>query len=512
MRSYIPVKARKRRFAAMSFAVLSLALVVANNPAEAAKQDRGLTRYEALEPNVEFWKDVFVLYTSRQAVFHDRDHVKLVYSIVDLGDIIDGDLSAYTQDRRIRERLRAETRRLEGILRHLAKGAPRNDEEKRISALVKDVLGSTTDAARLAINMRYQRGLGDEFCGAMSRASVLMPRMREMLEAEGVPVELAALPLVESSYRIDAHSYAGAVGMWQFTRSTGKRFMNVDYVYDERRDPLRATEAAAKYLRENYEKLGAWPLAITAYNYGAGGLVRAVQEHGTTDLSVILRKHKSRRFGFASRNFYAEFLAAKDVVAEAEKHCGKIEPAGPALASVRLRNYVAFDNIASAAGVKRDELAVWNPALHRDVVKGKLLVPRGYSVNVPTQAKQKLESGLAALPKSAWRSAQVAYYATHRVTRGQTLSHIAKIYATSVSSLKEYNNISDPRRLRYGQVIKVPTAGARLASTGTHRVTRGQTLSHIARLYDTSVSALKRTNGISDPRRLKYGQIIKVPR
>ncbi len=111
---------------------------------------------------------------------------------------------------------------------------------------------------------------------------------------------MSNLPLIPSAY-----SKFGAAGIWQFTRSTGRRYMEVGYVLDERRDPIRATHAAAQLLKENYEKLGSWPLAITAYNHGAAGMARARQKHG--DYPAIFKSYRSRTFKFASRNFYSEF-------------------------------------------------------------------------------------------------------------------------------------------------------------------------------------------------------------
>ncbi len=501
----------------LSVFALCFAATAATSYAQPDTEKR-LVRYDELAPNVAFWKQVFVHYTGKQAVFHDRKHLDLVYSIVDLGDIVDSGRSSYRIERAVRARMRAETHRLDGVLKRVAAGSRNTKEEKRLAELIRKKLGSSAKAAELVGRARAQRGLGHQFCEAMQRARPYLPAMREILWRHGVPEDVAALPLVESSYRSDAMSYAGAVGMWQFTRTTGRRFLRIDYATDERRDPLRATEAAARYLRDNYERLGTWPLAITAYNHGEAGMERAVRMVGTTDFSIIQKQYKSRSFGFASANFYAELLAAADVVAEADTVCPNLDDTPEFREQVSLDHFVPISRLASCAGTSKAELVRLNPALLPDVVKGKLWVPRSYQLNIPAGAKAKFSSAYAALPRTALRTAQVPYHATHRVRRGQTLSQIAKMYRTSVGSLKTYNHISDPRRLRSGQLLTVPFPGrlpvTKTASSKgfrTHRVQKGQTLSGIAKLYRTSVHMLKTTNGILDSRTLRSGQRIRIP-
>ena len=147
-----------------------------------------------------------------------------------------------------------------------------------------------------------------------------------VLEQHGVPEEIAALPHVESSFNPAAYSKVGAAGLWQFMPSTAKRFMRVDGVVDERLDPYSATEAAANLMLYNYRLLGSWPLAVTAYNHGPGGLRRAQEELGTSDIAVIVKRYQGATFGFASRNFYVAFLAALEVDRNAEKYFGPIAP------------------------------------------------------------------------------------------------------------------------------------------------------------------------------------------
>src|SRR5262249_5095074 len=146
----------------------------------------------------------------------------------------------------------------------------------------------------------------------------------------GLPVELALLPMVESGFNRYARSKCGAVGLWQFTRSTGKEYMTVNGGRDDRLNPARATEAAAQLLLHNHDLLGSWPLAITAYNYGTSGMMRAVEATGGGDYCEILRRWDGPRFGFASKNYYSEFLAALQVYQYREAYFPGIDQEVPA--------------------------------------------------------------------------------------------------------------------------------------------------------------------------------------
>src|SRR4029453_14806897 len=152
--------------------------------------------------------------------------------------------------------------------------------------------------------LRFQLGQRDKFRDGLVRSGAYEEQMRAVFRENGLPDGLALLPHVESSFNVRAYSKYGAAGVWQFMRGTGRRFMKVDYVIDERLDPITSTRAAARLLRENYGILGSWPLALTAYNHGAAGMNGAVEKVGTSRIEVIIARYDSPSFGFASRNFY----------------------------------------------------------------------------------------------------------------------------------------------------------------------------------------------------------------
>ena len=162
----------------------------------------------------------------------------------------------------------------------------------------------------------------EAFAGALAAERLYRPIVERVLRREGLPAALAALPLVESSYHPGAISGAGAVGLWQLTPPVARRYIKVSGDVDERTDPARASEAAARHLRELRDALPSWPLALTAYNHGLAGVQRARAELGTDDLGLLVAHYRGPRFGVASRSFYAQFLAALHVM----RHAGRYFP------------------------------------------------------------------------------------------------------------------------------------------------------------------------------------------
>ena len=138
---------------------------------------------------------------------------------------------------------------------------------------------------------------------------------RKIFREEGLPEDLAFLPHVESSFQASARSSAGAVGLWQFTRGAAERFMTVNTKVDERLNPIASARGAARYLKHAYSLLGSWPLALTSYNHGINGMLRAKKQLGG-DFVHIVEQCTLPNFGFASRNYYAEFLAAREIAGD----------------------------------------------------------------------------------------------------------------------------------------------------------------------------------------------------
>ena len=166
--------------------------------------------------------------------------------------------------------------------------------------------------------------------------------------------------------------------------STGRRFMRIDRAVDDRMDPFRATEAAAQLLAYNHRILGTWPLALTAYNHGVAGMRRAVAVTGTTNIVTIVRDYHTRRFGFASRNFYVSFLAALKIDRDPQKYFGTIVPLKEErFREVRMPAFVDVRPLERTLDIDSATLRELNPALRPAVWRGWLAVPRGYELRLP---------------------------------------------------------------------------------------------------------------------------------
>ena len=199
------------------------------------------------------------------------------------------------------------TREYRDILTRLSRSAPVSSKEKRIAAMFTGK-NATREMAAAAESIRVQTGMKERFLEGVVRSGAYMSAIKQIFRSYALPEELAYLPHVESSFDTSAFSKVGASGVWQFTKSTGKNYLRIDRAVDERSDPILAAHAAAKYLKNSYDQLGTWPLALTSYNYGTAGMKRAVNEKGSYER--IFSEYDKGHFKFASRNFYSEFLAA----------------------------------------------------------------------------------------------------------------------------------------------------------------------------------------------------------
>jgi membrane-bound lytic murein transglycosylase D len=406
-----------------------------------------------LQPDVDFWVNIFTHYTTSQGVLHDNRNLAVVYERIDL---------PATTGRRERQRHVARRReKLQATLSTLAKGKRDNlsSEEARVLALwPADVSNATLKAATKRI--RYQQGLKDRFREGLVRSG----RWRDYIEREfralGVPVELAALPHVESSYNPEARSHVGASGIWQFTRSTGRRFMRIDHVVDARNDPFAATRAAGKLLAYNYSIAGNWPMAITAYNHGLSGARRAMRQYGDHAYADILRKYDGRTFGFASRNFYVAFVAAKEVDQNVDKYFPGLVAERPIdFATIELQAYIPVDDLTSALGVTERQLRANNPSLQSTVWQDSKYLPKGFDIRLPAGLLDApIDALVANVAADSWHSEQLPDL-FHTIARGDTLSQIATTYGTRVSTLVALNNLSSSHRIRAGQRLRLPAAG-----------------------------------------------------
>jgi membrane-bound lytic murein transglycosylase D len=404
-----------------------------------------------LRPDIDFWKRIYTEVDTSTGFIHDSYNLAVVYETVKINT--NGSVSINDSNRR--------KAHYKNILIKLATGERKglNAEEKRVLALWgEDITNKRLKQA--AGNIRFQRGQADRFREGVIRSGEWRSYINQVMRSMNMPVELAILPHVESSFNPEAYSKVGAAGMWQFIRSTGKRYLQIDHVVDERMDPFAATVAAAKLLKHNYSITQSWPLALTAYNHGLASMRRAINSLNTRDIAIIAREYKGRSFGFASRNFYLAFVAALEVDQNPQKYFGTLALAKPyQYEVVTMNDYVFASAVSKALGVNEQVLQRHNRSLLASVWNGAKRIPKGYQLRIPKKhLNQSAKILLASIPVSQRynRQTQDTY---HVVSRGDTMSGIAKHYGHSVRDLMLSNGMTNRNLIRIGQKLRLPVDG-----------------------------------------------------
>ncbi|MEE9165327.1 MAG: lytic transglycosylase domain-containing protein, partial [Nitrospinota bacterium] len=351
-----------------------------------------------LESKVNFWIKVYTKYTTDQVIIHDADNMDIRYEVVDFT------VHKHLIKRAKNKKVKQVKKFYKSALRKLArknKNTKMDASERKLYNLVKK---SFWNASK---NIRAQLGQKDRFQEGLRLSGYYMDEMRKIFKEFGLPQDLAVLPHVESSFQIGAYSKSGAVGIWQFIRSTGRRFMTINYAVDERRDPIKATIAAAKLLKGNYEALGNWPLAITAYNHGLNGMKRATKKLRSGDIVDVINDYKSRRFGFASENFYAGFLAALKVSKNYKKYFPGVNFYRPRhYDSYKLPKYAGIKTLSKHFNITVEKIALYNPSLSPPVLKSEQYVPAGFVFHVPKNHVYNLRVAFSRIPEKEKFSSQ----------------------------------------------------------------------------------------------------------
>ncbi|MFW6253421.1 MAG: lytic transglycosylase domain-containing protein [Chitinivibrionales bacterium] len=329
-----------------------------------------------IRDNVKFWEKIFTEVSIAEGLLHDREYPLVIYKKMNFYG-----MSNEQRNEAIRAEIRAVKRSL-----HALKSQPDStwgSRERDIAALFnrhgqKRALEDATERIRL------QSGIRERFKWGLEQSTMYDDTIKAILRQYQVPERLAYLPHVESSFDIFARSKVGALGMWQFMPATARRFLTIDEIVDERLDPIRSTEAAAKLLAYNYKVLESWPLAVTAYNHGVTGMRNAVRSTGTTDLGKIIDRHTSPSFKFASKNFYSCFIAAARVASQPQNYFDDLMRLPPYKAfTLNLRHPIQPSTLTQYLNITAEQLAFYNPALNPRLFEPGAKIPRNYSLNIP---------------------------------------------------------------------------------------------------------------------------------
>lgn len=351
--------------------LLALQTFIATTPALAILEVNNLHFSQPVEVRTQlrFWEKIFSGHASTIALIHDSENLDHIVDIIDFDDYV----KRYNQGKMIalEQRTAIANRYLErynlAISRFkkqgqnaLANGAIEQrlfNVYYRRPALLKRLYQGET-------KLRVQTGLSDSLVRAADTAQQLLPTMEKIFEQENVPAIMTRIAFVESMFNMKARSKVGASGIWQFMPATARQYLVINRLIDERLSPLKATRAAARLLRDNYEALGTWPLAITAYNHGTNGMKGAVRKVGSQDIGEIIRSYQSPSFGFASRNFYSEFLAASRSFEKMRRN-GTIQPrvSDLSVSTIRLIQKLSIKEIITNTSLNEKTLAAYNSCL-----------------------------------------------------------------------------------------------------------------------------------------------------
>jgi len=375
-------------------------------PPDYSHQDKALGYSETsfaipngMQERVRFWTDVYTKYTNDQGLLHDSKYVNLIYETVDLSDISNNSVMTPIQkDRAKKKRVKEAKKTIADRLKNLARVKDASeltgDDLRYWNLFVSiDEKNKFSEAARRG-RLRYQAGQKDQFMRGITQSGRYLKQMEAIFREEGLPIELTRLPFVESSFNLNARSKVGASGIWQFMRSAGRLYLRMDDVCDDRNDPLRATRAAARKLRQEFSMLQTWPLTVTGWNHGAAGIRRMTERYQSRELGD-LTDQRGHRFGFASANFFASFVAALDV----EKNAGKYFGVLATLPEVKGTDVKLEKELPIAQLLKwfNDDIEVaklYNPHLRATAWTKQFRLHRRDYVRVPTDVVAKVNLDL----------------------------------------------------------------------------------------------------------------------
>ncbi len=362
----------------------------------------------------------------------------------------------------------------------------------------------------------FQTSQRTTFARWLARSGRYLPMFQQKLEEAGLPLDLAYLPMIESGYNLSAYSSAGAAGPWQFMRATGRHYgLKINRYVDERRDPVKSTEAAIKYLDKLYKDFGSWQLAVAAYNAGEGRIKKAIRRKGTDNFWKIAQ---GRTLNIETKRYVPKLIAAIMIAKNPSQYgFNEITLDLPlAYEEIKTPPWTTLAAVAVAGEINSKELRDLNRQLRR------AMTPPGassYTLRVPPGKGKITSQNLARVHASI-----ATEFRTHIVKRTDSLSKISRLYNLNKTTLLKANNLRGPT-LRVGQRLRIPyqtTTYVLLDKTETtgrqgvaainadnlllHKVRPGETLSHLAKLYNVPAHLIASWNGLKNINSIRAGQ------
>jgi len=345
----------------------------------------------SIKNQTEFWFDIYTKYSILDSVLHDRETLT-IYDTVSVLDLYEKGKSPanieITKKHREKKLLSLYKKAFLNLVKNPNKKYSHNSIENQ---LVK-IYGKNQKKFWLARlkNLRFQTGQRDRIYHGIEKSLPFISAMESIFLQYNLPKELVVVSLLESSFNIDAKSHANAVGVWQFIESTAKEYLIIDKKngIDERLSPIKSTHAAAKLFRRNYKIFGNYGLAIIAYNHGHSNLVKLNKKYKEKTLDKILQETNSKSLGFASRNYYLEFLALlyaysyKDIIYNLNYNDSSFYKN---TIFVRLNNKLSIFDIASKYNISLYDLKIYNP----DIFKLNTKIPSGTQIVIPQNTSFK---------------------------------------------------------------------------------------------------------------------------
>ncbi|HEY8270840.1 MAG TPA: lytic transglycosylase domain-containing protein, partial [Pseudobdellovibrionaceae bacterium] len=362
---------------------------------------------KGMERSVGFWMDIYSKYTTDQGLIHDTENLDIIYTQIDFKDIVnDESLNRFQKERRKQKLVEDKKKEFVEMLHKLDKvESPEglNEAEKKVwNLFLNNTEPHKFREAAQKSRIRFQLGQKDRMQSAIFFSGRYIEEMEKIFHEAGLPIELTRLVFVESSFNVLARSKVGASGLWQIMRYTARPYHMMNDAVDLRNHPMSATKLASRLMKDNFNLLRAWPLAMTGYNHGPTGVRKLTEKYKTRELPELIQNVKSSRsFGFASRNFYACFLAVLEVEKNALKYFPKIVWSQPLDAEeIKLPVSVKYKDLLSWFEGNSEKAEVFNPHLSRQTRRGSLAIPAKTLISIP---KDRYNQALISLARGEFR-------------------------------------------------------------------------------------------------------------